>query len=86
MEAILMPSLGQTTDEAFIDVWYFAEGDAVEMGDALLCVETDKAQLDVECVADGILLKIVEPARSGSAVMVGSVIAYVGAAGETPPS
>ena len=85
MEAILMPSLGQTTDEAYIDHWYFKEGDIVEMGDPLLCVETDKAQLDVECVADGVLLKIVEPARSGVAVLVGAVIAYVGAEGEQPP-
>ena len=39
MEAIIMPALGQTSDEATIQEWYFKEGDTVEMGDPLLSVE-----------------------------------------------
>lgn len=83
MEAIIMPALGQTSDEATIQEWYFKEGDTVEMGDPLLSVETDKAQLDVECVADGILLKIV--AQVDEAVTAGTIIAYIGEEGETAP-
>ena len=82
-EAIKMPKLGQTTDEAHIECWLVAEGDAVEMGDPLLTVETDKAELDIESVADGVLLKIVTP--SGETVAAGAVIAYIGQAGETIP-
>ena len=83
MEAIIMPALGQTSDEATILEWYFKEGDTVEMGDALLSVETDKAQLDVECVADGILMKIV--AQQDEEVTAGTIIAYIGDEGETVP-
>lgn len=83
MEAIIMPALGQTSDEATIQEWYFKEGDTVEMGDPLLSVETDKAQLDVECVADGILLRIV--AQMDETVTAGTIIAYIGDEGETAP-
>lgn len=80
-EAIKMPSLGQTSDEAYIECWLVAVGDEVEMGDPLLTVETDKARIDVESVADGVVLKIV--AAQGETVDAGTVIAYIGDAGET---
>lgn len=83
MEAIVMPALGQTTDENYIQEWLVEEGQEVEMGQPLLSVETDKAQLEVECVADGTLLKIVAPA--GSTVSAGTVIAYIGDEGEAVP-
>ncbi|UKA77598.1 biotin/lipoyl-containing protein [Arthrobacter sp. FW306-07-I] len=84
MEAIVMPALGQTSEEAYIQEWLVQEGDTVEMGQPLLSVETDKAQLEVECVADGVLLKIVCPADT--TVNAGTVIAYIGEPGETIPS
>jgi pyruvate/2-oxoglutarate dehydrogenase complex dihydrolipoamide acyltransferase (E2) component len=83
MEAIVMPALGQTSDEAHILEWLVQEGEEVEMGQPLLNVETDKAQLEVEAVADGILLKIVCPAES--TVNAGTVIAYIGEEGESVP-
>ncbi|MBV1781053.1 hypothetical protein KRR55_18240 [Paeniglutamicibacter sp. ABSL32-1] len=83
MEAIVMPALGQTSDEAYIEEWLAAEGDEVEMGQPLLSVETDKATIEVECVADGILHKIVCP--EGSTVNAGSIIAYIGEEGESVP-
>lgn len=82
-EAILMPKLGQTVDESAIESWLFEEGDEVELGEPLLIVETDKAQTEVECVAEGVLLKIVVPA--GETVASGTVIAYVGEPGEEIP-
>lgn len=83
MEAIIMPALGQTSDEAYIQEWLVNEGDTVEMGQPLLTVETDKAQLDVECVADGVLLKIVHAADE--TVTAGTIIAYIGELGEDVP-
>jgi pyruvate/2-oxoglutarate dehydrogenase complex dihydrolipoamide acyltransferase (E2) component len=83
MEAIIMPKLGQTSDEAYIEEWLFQEGDTVQMGDPLLRVETDKAMLDVESAADGILLKIV--AAADTTVTAGTVIAYIGDEGEAVP-
>lgn len=76
LESIVMPSLGQTTSEAYIEKWLVEEGAMVELGQALLTVETDKAQLDVESVAEGMLLKIVVP--EGQTVEAGTVIAYIG--------
>lgn len=84
MEAIIMPALGQTSEEAYIQEWLVQEGDTVEMGQPLLSVETDKATLEVECVADGVLLKIVHPAES--TVNAGTVIAYIGEPGEVVPT
>lgn len=83
MEAIIMPALGQTSDEAHIQEWLVKEGEEVEMGQPLLSVETDKAQLEVESVADGVLLKIVCPADT--TVSAGTTIAYIGEAGESVP-
>lgn len=83
-EAIKMPKLGQTSDEATIDGWLVAEGDAVEMGEALLTVTTDKAQVDVESVAGGVLLKIVVP--DGQTVDAGVTIAWIGEEGESVPA
>jgi pyruvate/2-oxoglutarate dehydrogenase complex dihydrolipoamide acyltransferase (E2) component len=83
-EAILMPDLGQTESGGTIQDWLVAEGAAVELGDPLLIVETDKAEVEVECVGDGVLLKIVVPA--GEHVDTGTVIAYVGDPGEETPS
>lgn len=79
-ETIVMPDLGQTVSEGTIQRWLVQEGEPVELGQPLLVVETDKAEVEVESVAEGVLLRIVEPA--GRTVEAGSVIAHIGAAGE----
>ena len=78
---IRMPALGQTSDELRILRWLKTEGEAVKAGEPLLEVETDKATLEVEAAVAGILLRIVCPAEESAES--GSVIAYVGKAGET---
>jgi len=82
-EAIVMPALGETSDELHIDEWLVAEGELVELGQPLLLVETDKAQLEVESAAEGVVLKILVPA--GETVQAGTTIAYVGEQGEPIP-
>jgi pyruvate dehydrogenase E2 component (dihydrolipoamide acetyltransferase) len=83
-QRIDMPSLGQTTDELVIVEWYKQEGDAVALGESLLSVQTDKAQVDVESVAAGTLLKVLRAA--GETVRGGSPVAYIGAPGEAVPA
>jgi pyruvate dehydrogenase E2 component (dihydrolipoamide acetyltransferase) len=78
---IRMPALGQTSDELRILRWLRAEGETIKVGEPLLEVETDKATLEVEAAAAGILLKIVCPEEQSAEA--GAVIAYVGKAGET---
>jgi pyruvate/2-oxoglutarate dehydrogenase complex dihydrolipoamide acyltransferase (E2) component len=75
MEKILMPNLGQTVEEIYIQEWLVNVGDRIELGQPLCVVETDKAQLDVESVAEGTLLRIVEEA--GATVEVGQLIAEI---------
>lgn len=81
---VLMPKLGLTMTEGTIEEWKFREGDAVKKGDVLFTVATDKLTNDVECEADGTLLKIVLPA--GETADCKSVVAYIGEAGEQAPA
>jgi len=55
---VILPKLGQTVEEGRIVEWCKQEGDAVDRGDVLFTVETDKAVLDVEATRRGFLRKI----------------------------
>ncbi len=79
-EAILMPRLGETTSDGTIQEWLVAVGDVIELAQPIALIETDKAQVEIESVAEGTLLKIV--AQVGETVDSGTVIAYVGEPGE----
>ena len=83
-EKILMPALGETSDDVHIIKWLVAEGDPVELGQPLLVIETDKAEMEVESVAEGTLLKIL--VAEGQDVEASTVIAYVGAPGDEIPA
>jgi pyruvate dehydrogenase E2 component (dihydrolipoamide acetyltransferase) len=83
VEEIRLPPLGQTSDEMGIVEWYKSVGDTVAVAEPLLCVETDKAQVDVESAEEGVLLAIL--AEPGENLESGALIAYVGAPGEALP-
>ena len=83
-EAILMPALGETSDELHLIQWLVAEGESVALGQPLLVVETDKAEMEVESVAEGTLLKIL--VEEGQDAEASTVIAYVGAPGDEIPA
>jgi pyruvate dehydrogenase E2 component (dihydrolipoamide acetyltransferase) len=78
-----MPSVGQTTDELVIVAWLKKVGDTVVLGESLFSVQTDKAQVEVESIAAGTLLKVLHDA--GDTVRAGSPVAYIGAPGEAVP-
>ncbi len=81
---VLMPKLGLTMTEGTIEEWKFKEGDAVKKGDILFSVSTDKLTNDIECDADGVLLKIL--VGEGDTGECKSVIAYIGEPGDIPPA
>ncbi len=58
MHEVILPKLGQTMEEGTIVEWLKEEGDPVSEGDVLFQVESDKAVLEVEARADGVLRKI----------------------------
>ena len=80
-QAIVMPKLGNTVESAIILTWHVGVGDPVEAGEALCEIETDKATLEVESSASGILLA--RFFEAGDEVPVMQNIAVVGREGES---
>jgi pyruvate dehydrogenase E2 component (dihydrolipoamide acetyltransferase) len=72
---VLVPPLGQTVDTLVLVSWHKQEGDTVTQGEPLFAIETDKATLDVEAPASGILR--CTTAKAGEEVKVLSKIAVI---------
>ncbi|MAL17130.1 MAG: pyruvate dehydrogenase complex dihydrolipoamide acetyltransferase [Balneola sp.] len=77
---IEMPKLSDTMEEGVIATWNVSEGDAVEAGDIIAEVETDKATMEVEAFDAGTVLKIL--VNEGDAVPLGGLMAVLGEEGE----
>jgi pyruvate dehydrogenase E2 component (dihydrolipoamide acetyltransferase) len=77
---IVMPRLSDSMEEGTVLRWLKSEGDEVAVGDELVEIETDKANMVYESDAAGTLIEIV--AGEGDTKAIGEVIARVGAAGE----
>ncbi len=77
---VLVPPLGQTVDVLTFVSWLKNEGDVVRQGEALFLIETDKATLEVEAPASGILRQV--SARPGDEVKALSAIATIAEPGE----
>lgn len=78
---VLVPPLGQTVDTLTFVSWLKDEGDVVRQGEALFMIETDKATLEVEAPASGVLRQV--SARPGDEVKALSAIATIAEPGET---
>jgi pyruvate dehydrogenase E2 component (dihydrolipoamide acetyltransferase) len=78
---LTMPRLSQDMESGRIVDWLKREGEAVQRGQTILVVETDKAEADVESTEDGVILRILAPV--GDEVPVGGPLAIIGAEGET---
>jgi pyruvate dehydrogenase E2 component (dihydrolipoamide acetyltransferase) len=68
-----MPSLGADMEAGTIVEWRVAPGDAVERGDIVALVDTEKAEIEVEIWEPGVVKRLVVP--EGRQVPVGTVIA-----------
>ena len=75
-----MPKLGLTMEEGTILKWRKDEGEAVEKGEIILDIQTDKVEYEVESPDGGLLLKTL--AGEGDVVPCGTDIAVIGEAGE----
>ena len=82
--SVVMPALEMAQETGKLIAWRKQEGDRVTKGEPLLEVETDKAVLEVEAPADGILAGIT--AQAGADIPVGQTIAWIVAPGEKPPT
>jgi pyruvate dehydrogenase E2 component (dihydrolipoamide acetyltransferase) len=79
---IIMPALGIAQDTGKLLQWLKEEGQAVSQGEVLMVVETDKATVEIEAPASGVLSQVT--AKVGDDVPVGQTIAFILAPGETP--
>jgi pyruvate dehydrogenase E2 component (dihydrolipoamide acetyltransferase) len=77
---VIMPQAGQDLETGVVIHWHKAEGDSVERGEALVQIETEKVNLDVEAPAAGVLLRILVP--DGIETAIFSTIGVIGQPGE----
>ena len=77
---LTMPQMGYDMQEGTVLRWLKGEGDAVTNGEPIAEIETDKAVVEFESYADGVIHSIIVPA--GTTVPVGEPIAIVGARDE----
>lgn len=80
---IVMPALEMAQETGKLLSWRKKEGEAVSKGEPLLDVETDKAVVEIESPADGILAGM--KAQAGDVIPVGQTIAWIVAPGEKVP-
>ena len=79
-ETINMPKLGFDMAEGTLVRWVKQVGENINKGDVLAEIETDKATVEVESPASGVVLQFM--VEQGSVVPVNAPIAVVGEAGE----
>src|SRR5215213_173064 len=70
---VRVPPMGESVVEATVGRWLKAEGEAVQAGDSIVELETEKISLQVPAEESGVLEKIVQP--EGGIVHVGDVLA-----------
>lgn len=82
--SVVMPALEMAQETGKLVSWLKKEGEPVKKGEMLLEVETDKAVVEVEALADGVLTGVT--AQIGDIVPVGKTIAWLVKPGEAAPT
>ena len=82
--SVVMPALEMAQETGKLVSWLKKEGEQVRKGDMLLEVETDKAVVEIEAQADGVLGGVT--AKIGDVVPVGQTIAWLLKPGEAVPT
>jgi pyruvate dehydrogenase E2 component (dihydrolipoamide acetyltransferase) len=79
-----MPALEMAQETGKLLSWRKKEGESIAKGEPLLDVETDKAVVEIEAPADGILAGV--KAHAGDVIPVGQTIGWIVNPGEQPPA
>ena len=72
---VIMPKLSPTMEEGQISRWLKKEGDKVSMGEPLAEIDTDKATMEMQALANGVLRKII--IGEGQSAPLGQLIAII---------
>src|SRR6202163_2514209 len=81
--SVVLPALEMAQETGKLISWLKKEGDSITKGEPLLEIETDKAVMEIESPADGVLAGV--KAQAGAEVPVGQTIAWIVRPGEAPP-
>jgi pyruvate dehydrogenase E2 component (dihydrolipoyllysine-residue acetyltransferase) len=81
--SVVMPALEMAQDTGTLVSWRKKEGETVAKGEILLEIETDKAVVEVEALANGVLAGV--KAQPGDIIPVGQTIAWILGNGESVP-
>ncbi len=73
---VIMPKLSPTMEEGQLSRWLKKEGDKVSMGEPLAEIDTDKATMEMQALANGVLRKIL--IKEGESAPLGQLIAVIG--------
>jgi pyruvate dehydrogenase E2 component (dihydrolipoamide acetyltransferase) len=73
---VIMPKLSPTMEEGQISRWLKKEGEKVSMGEPLAEIDTDKATMEMQALANGVLRKIL--INEGESAPLGQMIAIIG--------
>ena len=73
---VIMPKLSPTMEEGQISRWLKKEGDKVSLGEPLAEIDTDKATMEMQALANGVLRKII--IGEGRSAPLGQLIAVIG--------
>jgi pyruvate dehydrogenase E2 component (dihydrolipoamide acetyltransferase) len=77
---VVMPQMGADMTEGTIVRWLKNEGDAVERGEIIAEIETDKANVEIEAFESGVFRKVL--AQEGDVIEVGKPIAVIASSDE----
>ena len=70
-----MPKLGEMMEDGKIIAWKKKAGEAIEKGEVIIAIETDKTILDVESPVSGVLSEIL--VSEGSTTPINTVLARI---------
>ena len=82
-ESFVMPKLGLTMESGTVVQWLVDDGAEVSAGQAVMLIETDKVESEVEATGDGFLHHV---AQVGEEYPCGDQIGWLLDAGEAPPA
>jgi len=72
---MVIPQLGNAMDEVSVTEWYVEVGARVQEGDAIVLIDSDKAQSELEAPASGTVSEIL--VEDGATANVGDRLAVI---------
>ena len=79
---VILPKVDMDMATGIIAGWHVEDGATVKKGQAIFDIETDKAAMEIEAPADGVIK--LGGAKKGDVIAIGAVVAMIYGAGETP--